>query len=1702
MAPTTASNDANAKRLRTASSSSQRLQPSLQAASSSSLVEAGNKSLDRVRVSRSTIISSTASSSSTSLPRSVVVHLPQSVQSGVSPTGETQSKQGGDVVSDTGGGAVIFGAEQMQTSSPRLRTLSGSSSGHGRPGAKKRPLTPGSNANTTGAPTIAGSAHPASRSASDVPLPSSRGPTTSVAENTSITPTRRHPRSPSSPSRLGTPPGTMLSSSSPTSTASSNLTPPPHRRPSLASPLPATPIIPSHLPKAAVRNPPPAPLNLTPATSTSTPLRNQPSYHSATGSLSSPHGLAHPYTQSSSSPLSSPSATQQGHHTQRMNSAPTLPSTYASAQGHHPSPSASQSHHTQTQTQQGRAATHAQYASVSRPGSSGLSPDSPSTSAMMKRLLAKPAPILSAHGFGSGASGSESEGGRMGRAVVASSASMRTRTTRTKLRGESPRGGVRSEEEVDRRTGVPSVNFDLDQEGLNRDIALLGRWMARQDVGSAEKVSTASSVPDLKEKEKEKEKEKRIRNVLRRKPSMKDTKATSSPGRASTSSSPSSQSIPKSTFASSSTSSPAPAPRQQQLPPIGSFSPLSISPLGITQETFTIENTAFIHPPSAPRKPHTHNQNQNQNTFTTTASGNGTMHRSASASAVLPTAARSSGLRMPTSVMPSSSSSPLHLHQQQQPIGRSISSHPTPTSTSQHLNIPSSTRSASSRGSSPRRGSPVVSDLLTLSTSASASPSAGANNNRHHPQQHQQLPPPSPLSPLLPPSPLSPTSPSTSTAAKRTSTSLGGKAPTPAASLVEAYKKQEREREERRLAAEKERLERKEERDMALGPSRKMVADAKVLGGGRRHSVSASGMDSLDMDGTKAKTLHTTTTPSRLTAAPVRPGALGGLAAGGSTLTVDSLATASSGPQQISEDEAALNNAGLGFRAIEKLASSVIASSSLTSLTAGPSALPLSDRAQRKEIRILAPRPGSGDCGEEEEEGSVDVTPYYTVFGSSATRVAAADRPAEEGWAVAAYGQGYWDSDVLGRRPPSDQTKEMKEREREGKKESLSRSLSRKVSGRWKKQAGGGVVGALIDEDRHGRGAMRGRASMQERRKAGSTSRRDETDRAAADADARTKMRNRRSLRLSIDKFSDFLDCETPPVPSAASPSVFGRGGGVPVGAGRPRVKEVDLESDCDTECEKEDGGKKLVKGKKDKEKNRDKDKDNATASPSGSTNASGGGNRFWKLMRRLSVSGLKEKHRDLSLSPAPPVPALPKDFYSTMPVLHASRSNDSSLKPNSSTSELKKNKSVSSSPIAATTPPAGALAMPKRGTPAASASQHTKTLPNSSQHRPGTTTRSSSPVSSDATSMRFFHHTPSAPSSTSSFDEERPPPLPNSNVVFLQHIVPPSELGKAHQTDEVVATTTKRTRGISVSTQRMLRPDDDWQIVRSPSVELPTLPPPPRRLASTAPTTTVAATSSEAAEEIDRSESPTIPSFSTEAVVNAFPSRRLSSTLSARSRPSPSSPHATSPTSMLPSPSSVISSAQLVTSLPPPPRPLRSAQRPTPPNAISIRAPLVEEPPLPPMPTPPLADIIPMGRKSESHIQIGRTSPQLSLKRNRRSSGGMSGTSTSTTTTARVQRRRSSSFGGGTTASGSVRSLSLSLTTPPAGTATFTFRELDGGDDRDVDAAKPRRALTEREKAARWEDLLERSAKAGGTLHLAGGARVLASDRLKFSKW
>jgi len=214
-------------------------------------------------------------------------------------------------------------------------------------------------------------------------------------------------------------------------------------------------------------------------------------------------------------------------------------------------------------------------------------------------------------------------------------------------------------------------------------------------------------------------------------------------------------------------------------------------------------------------------------------------------------------------------------------------------------------------------------------------------------------------------------------------------------------------------------------------------------------------------------------------------------------------------------------------------------------------------------------------------DGEEIVTPYYTVFGSTSGRIVAVGSPDDSKWNT--YDQGYWDSTILGQRTAI--STGFADMDKGKAKESLGRSLSRKVSGRWKKQ-GGLVVGTLDREDGSREGRLLTRSSMQERRKGGSTTRRDESE-----EEKRTRMRNRRSLRLSIDKFSDVVGKEFDErlvLPPRLATS----------GSGSPGVK-----FDGDT-----DHGTRLSKAKK----------------ADGGSPAGSGGNVFWKLMRRMNETSIR----------------------------------------------------------------------------------------------------------------------------------------------------------------------------------------------------------------------------------------------------------------------------------------------------------------------------------------------------------------------------------------------------------------------------------------------------------------------------------------------
>ena len=351
---------------------------------------------------------------------------------------------------------------------------------------------------------------------------------------------------------------------------------------------------------------------------------------------------------------------------------------------------------------------------------------------------------------------------------------------------------------------------------------------------------------------------------------------------------------------------------------------------------------------------------------------------------------------------------------------------------------------------------------------------------------------------------------------------------------------------------------------------------------------------------------------------------------------------------------------------------------------------------------------------------------------------------------------------------------------------------------------------------------------------------------------------------------------------------------------------------------------------------------------------------RFWRLMKKISVGGLREKSQSNPAHPPPPVPPLPVDpFFQRK--LHTSRSSDSSLAQIESAGGFKtKVTSTSSTAVLASSPttPLGKVykttSLPP--TPLSAQPKHSPPHPSSQPPtgpRPSTTTRSSSP-SSDVASSQFFNRSYSARSSTSSLGEELPPlpksPIPTSKTngkpnandtttttttrKFQQYIIPPSELSRVHSTSYFPGNDIPKSAPVPI--QQPPSMEDDWTIVRSPSVEMEALPlpPPPRQpLKGTGldrgkgggqgskVKKTVNKSSGEVSdgrkedekgdekntiEENTKSEhedlaekgqfhpdhdfgrsppSPIIPSFSTTSAINSFPPRRGSSSLSPNSR-------------------------------------------------------------------------------------------------------------------------------------------------------------------------------------------------------------------------
>ncbi|TFK51908.1 hypothetical protein OE88DRAFT_1484953 [Heliocybe sulcata] len=587
--------------------------------------------------------------------------------------------------------------------------------------------------------------------------------------------------------------------------------------------------------------------------------------------------------------------------------------------------------------------------------------------------------------------------------------------------------------------------------------------------------------------------------------------------------------------------------------------------------------------------------------------------------------------------------------------------------------------------------------------------------------------------------------------------------------------------------------------------------------------------------------------------------------------------------------------------------------------------------------------------------GEHSAAPYYTVFGSTSGKVVAVGGPDDHDWAYAGT-TVYVEQreDPRAARPAR----------------SLKRSLSRNMSATFKKGKGAVKEDGSPEPSDHTLSTEALRSTLQDRRGAGLPKER------------------RKSLRLSIDDFAErrvvdpLLTGRSLPASRQQTVQAWGD---FSAGSGGPRTpsRPTRLVKPKDTRKKEDDG-------------------------------SSGG--KLWKLMKRISTGGLREKYASQDSSP-PPVPALPKEYMAQSPVR--------SLEPVDSVDrgtglarfiQSRPSMAVSRSPGPSSP---SSIVGPRRGSNATSG------------NRPSTTTRSSSPVSSDRTSSKFFHRSHSARSSSSSYGEEIPP-VPSGMVG--QHIIPPSELYKLN--DE-----TESPKAVLANNQGLFR---SMSHDESPS----SLPCPPRRLGSAGKDSTSTRPSGSAA--------PTVPPLGDFEPLGA-------PTLSHFS-PQSSDGDTSTWTSPI-TPASGVPLSEF--GVQPPPRPPRSSKRAqggsTSSNG-SHSSPLSGT--LGPS-TLPTFTITPTDER-ENPMEFETDSE---VTRDRDSCGASSNAST---------------------ARGRPRSSSVGSRTNSPSASGLTFREF---------GVPSKHQLTEKEKADKWDDLLERSARAGGTLHI-GGEGGLMSDNIRFSQY
>ena len=485
-------------------------------------------------------------------------------------------------------------------------------------------------------------------------------------------------------------------------------------------------------------------------------------------------------------------------------------------------------------------------------------------------------------------------------------------------------------------------------------------------------------------------------------------------------------------------------------------------------------------------------------------------------------------------------------------------------------------------------------------------------------------------------------------------------------------------------------------------------------------------------------------------------------------------------------------------------------------------------------------------------------------------------------------------------------------------------------------------------------------------------------------------------------------------------------------------------------------------------------------------------GGKIWKLMKRLSTGGLRDKYSTQEATP--PVPALPKELLpvpSTKPKLKihsAPQSPDNShpttprfIRGRSSFGDAPftnrhRNAQGVSSPVSPHRPPT--LGGGK----------------NPSYRRRSTNTRCSSPVSSDKASSKYWQKSRS--SSVSTFEEM--PPLPR-RVVTSGPILSPLELNKLEKEQAVAelssppstadshspaasssnhhGNTVAVIRKPSLRSMHVRASGDDSETDGMSTSDFIALPSPPRHRYRSNPHIVYHQSNDSGPNVGSICTSPTIPMFLTQDVVNQFHSARGSGVDVGMSR---------SLNSSFASQSTGISSNEpgVVIPVQPPPRPQRSDKRKllSTNQHVTTRVPQDRERNgqdrhhgrgmLPSTSLPHPKERMLSASPESGGDEDGRSCGTFGSSQ---SKGLVELVNTSQDSNSPRENLRSSS---------SVHSRS-----------PLRFREMGSGE-----GGKDRRVLTEKEKADKWDDLLEMSDRAGGTIRV--GNTQLLSDSLRFSDY